>query len=169
MPTFFIAMTLPFEIESRLEEIRHAVQNAGAELVQISYRRTGSRGILTFIVDKPGGVTLDDCVTVNQGLGRYFDTLSEGGEALFQNAYLLEVNSPGLDRPLRSEQDFEKAVGERVTLVARTDVPGRTENCAGRVQAVTPGHVEIDCDGAGIRSFELDRLVRASREIKFKH
>lgn len=162
---------LPFEIEKRMDEIRGEIAHMGAELVDISLHRTGSRSVLTVIVDKDGGVTLDDCVAINQRLGRYFDGLESAGGSggVFGGAYFLEVNSPGLDRPLRTERDFERVVGERVRL-HHPDERGIVQTYIGRVLSVQNGTVELKDEkkNAPIRFFSVGQIVKAVREIGFK-
>ena len=61
-------MSLPFEIENRREEIIAEVEKLGADLLEIHFRSAAGRSVITLIVDKPGGVTLADCVRINQRL-----------------------------------------------------------------------------------------------------
>ena len=66
MPTFFISMTLlPFEIETRREEIRLEIEKLGAELIDLAVRRSGGRSALVITADKTGGIGLDDCARIN--------------------------------------------------------------------------------------------------------
>jgi len=87
------------------------VEEFGLELVDIEYRREGSDWFLRLFIDKPGGVTLDDCAD----LSREIDPLLEV-EGVITHAYRLEVSSPGLDRPLRKPADFERFLGEWVKV-----------------------------------------------------
>ena len=83
----------------------------GAELVEMSCHRHGGQGIIRLLVDKVGGVTIQECATLNQLIGKALD--ASGG---LTASYTLEVSSPGLDRPLSSRRDFERALGEDVEL-----------------------------------------------------
>ncbi|OGW90731.1 MAG: hypothetical protein A3D28_04130 [Omnitrophica bacterium RIFCSPHIGHO2_02_FULL_63_14] len=145
---------LPFEIENRLPEIRTEIERQGAELVEASFRGAGAHGVLTFIVDKPGGITLDECAAINRALGGMLDCSS----------YLLEVNSPGLDRPLKTDRDFERAMGETLSVTYR-DPEGRVRTVTGEVTAFTNRTAEI-LGAAGSVVVGLDQVVRAVRKIE---
>jgi ribosome maturation factor RimP len=111
---------LPFEIEKRMDEFRLEIGKLGAELIDIHVRRGGSRSTLVITADKAGGITMDDCAKINSHLGHYLDEFpGEGG--FFASAYYLEVNSPGLDRPLRSEIDFLRVKGREVRIAYKAD------------------------------------------------
>lgn len=153
---------LPFEIENRLLEIRAEIERRGAELIEASFRRNGPRGVLTFIVDKPGGITLDECAALNRALGETLDRLNEGD--FIQGSYLLEVNSPGLDRPLKTDRDFERALGETLEATYR-DAEGRVRTVTGKLTAFTNRTAEILGD-AGPVYVGLDQLVKAVRKIE---
>ena len=111
---------LPLEIENRREAIKSEIEKLGAELVDISFRRSSGRSALVITADKPSGITLDDCARINRALSEYFDALSNEGRFL-STPYYLEVNSPGLDRPLKTENDFRGVTGHRVRVAFTND------------------------------------------------
>ncbi|MBI3324689.1 MAG: ribosome maturation factor RimP [Candidatus Omnitrophica bacterium] len=81
------------------------------ELVELNMRRHSGQVLLRFLVDRVGGVTVQDCAILNQRIGQSLDlagTIAEG--------YTLEVSSPGLDRPLATKRDFERALGEEIEV-----------------------------------------------------
>ena len=120
-------MSLPFEIEKRSEEIRQEIEKLGAELIDIRLWHGGSRNTLVIAADKAGGITLDDCAKINNRLSHYLDEFPGDG-GFFNSSYTLEVNSPGLDRTLKTEKDLIRAKG-RVVRVAY-----KAENGAGLVR-----------------------------------
>ena len=162
---------LPFEIEQKRLGISSVVEGCGAELLEIQFRRSSARSILTFIVDKIGGITLAECVEINHELGRRFDEWSdgEGGGAEFLNgSYYLEVNSPGLDRPLVTERDFTRAVGRIVRISFKNDL-GQMLQRVGVILGVEQGVLQLKV----LKSEERLRLPlvsveRAVHEIQFK-
>lgn len=165
-------MSLPFEIEKKRGEIEREVESEGAELVEIQFRHTGGRSVIALIVDKRGGVTLDECVRINQRVSRWLDDLSvlyEGETGDFiRGAYLLEVSSPGLDRPLKTEKDFKRAEGQTVKLTWR-QADGRVVTAVGQVGAAGEGRVSIRfSDSIGTMDVPLESIVKAVREIRFK-
>jgi ribosome maturation factor RimP len=166
---------LPIEIEQLRESIRGQIAVLGAELLDINFRRSGSRCFLTFIVDRKGGITLDECAEINARLGDYFDKLAdESPEAsndksgFISGSYMLEVNSPGLDRPLRSENDFTRALGDRIRMVYR-DAEGKNRDYTGEAKSVNEGRVSlIDSRSGKTLDVSLSSIVKAVREISFK-
>ena len=150
---------LPLEIENKKEEIRKEIERSGAELVDLGFRKTKGRSVVTIIADKAGGITLDECAAINHALSSLFDALIEG-------SYFLEVNSPGLDRPIKSEKEFMKAVGETVRVIFKTQT-GATAVQVGRILSVKDERVEIQlAKGGSTLDLAVGSIVRAVREIK---
>ncbi|MCD7955815.1 MAG: ribosome maturation factor RimP [Lachnospiraceae bacterium] len=81
------------------------------ELVDVEYVKEGSSWYLRAYIDKPGGITIDDCELVSRALS---DLLDEND--FIEDAYILEVSSPGLGRPLKKDKDFARSLGERVDI-----------------------------------------------------
>jgi ribosome maturation factor RimP len=87
------------------------VEEKGFELVDVEYVKEGGNWYLRAYIDKPGGITVDDCEVVSRLLS---DKLDE--EDFIDEAYILEVSSPGLGRPLKKEKDFARSIGQEVEL-----------------------------------------------------
>ena len=94
----------------------------GLVLVDLDWSRQGRRWVLRFAVDKPGGVGIDDCQRFSREVGDVLDVTG-----LLQEAYDLEVSSPGLDRELRTDRELRWAVGKVVRGFLREPREGRTE------------------------------------------
>ena len=156
---------LPLEIETRMEAIRSEVEQGGLELIDVQYRRAGNRSVLTFIVDKTGGVTLDDCAEINRRLGHYLDRETETASAagFLQGSYFLEVNSPGLDRPLRTPKDFERAKGGAVRVAWKTDA-GAGLVALGRLSGVDSEGIEVEDKQGRTTRISFDAVTKASRD-----
>ncbi len=88
----------------------------GMELVHVECRSEAQGSVLRLYIDKPGGVTLDDCMFISRQIGDLLDVHTED-----QNAYLLEVSSPGTDRPLGKPEDYDRFCGQQAQI--RTTVP----------------------------------------------
>ena len=164
-------MSIPVEIEKRLAELEAQIARSGAELVEILYRRSGQRSVLTFLVDKKGGITLEECAEVNRRLGAYFDQLAEIGplEAGFlQGSYFLEVNSPGLDRPLKTPKDFQRVLGETLRVQTR-DERGTVHTLIGRLTGLTELGIEIENGPGAAHSLGFDGIFRATRDVSLKN
>jgi len=98
-------------LERILSLVSPVLQSMSFELVELEYKPEGRNWIVRLFIDKPGGITLDDCVDVSREVGALLEV-----EDVIQSSYRLEVSSPGLDRPLKKAQDFERFRGERVKI-----------------------------------------------------
>jgi len=133
--------------------------NEGMELVDIEYRRESKGWILRLILDKEGGVTLDDCTRVSQEVGRNLDV-----EDFIQTPYTLEVSSPGLTRPLKTEKDFMKYCNRLIKLKTVDPVENRRQ-FKGKLLAVSEGRIEIKGEG-GVFQIPLSNVAKANLEIE---
>ena len=163
-------MTLPVEIQARMDEIRTEIEGAGAELIDLLFRKADQRSILTFLVDKTGGITLEECAKLNQRLGAFFDRVAETGQtdgAFFQGRYLLEVSSPGLDRPLRTQKDFGRAVNEMMRVTCQNGAASHGP-VVGKLSAVTELGIELEGKDGVRRTIPFGDIAKAVREIGWK-
>lgn len=94
--------------EALLEPI---IEGLGFELVDVEYVKEGGTWYLRAYIDKPGGITVDDCEAVSR---RFSDILDE--KDYIEDSYVFEVSSPGLGRPLKKEKDFKRSLGEEVEI-----------------------------------------------------
>ena len=98
--------------EQKTEEILLPItEEYGFELVDVEYVKEGSTWYLRAYIDKPGGIDINDCEKVSRRLS---DLLDE--KDYIEDAYILEVSSPGLGRPLKKEKDFKRSMGEQVEI-----------------------------------------------------
>ena len=117
------------------------VKKYGFELVDVEYVKEGGNFYLRAYVDKPGGITVEDCETVSR---EFSDKLDEAD--FIDEAYIMEVSSPGLGRPLKKEKDFKRSMGEEVEI--RTYRPiNREKEFYGILTAYDENSVTIDCEG----------------------
>jgi len=127
-------------------------RSLGLELVDVDYLREGPSWILRIFIDKPGGVTLDDCTALAHALGPALDV-----EELIGTAYFLEVSSPGLERTLKKPKDFERFAGKpvKVKTYAPLASPGNAtvgqRNFQGILVGLKGDQVEIEADGKPVR------------------
>jgi ribosome maturation factor RimP len=101
------------EISQLIEPI---LDEMDVELVDIEYLSYHGRWIVRIYVDKEGGITVDDCARVSREIDEIIDV-----KDVIPHAYVLEVSSPGLNRPLKKDKDFQRAVGKKIK--ARISVP----------------------------------------------
>ena len=105
-------MTKREEYEEKTEAlIQPIIDQHQFELVDVEYVKEGGTWYLRAYIDKPGGITVDDCEVVNRTLS---DLLDE--KDFIEESYILEVSSPGLGRPLKKEKDFKRSLGEEIEI-----------------------------------------------------
>src|ERR1041384_8597984 len=107
-------------IEKVREIAERVAASSGLEIVEIDLRGGGKARMLRIVIDKPSGVTHEDCANLSREVGTILDV----EDAVPGGSYTLEVSSPGLDRPLLRPADFERFVGSRVKLMTRQPVNG---------------------------------------------
>ena len=136
-------------------------EDMGLELVDTVYTNVQGRWILKVFIDKPDGVTIDDCGAFSRELSTALDV-----DDTIPGRYSLEVSSPGLDRPLKKQKDFKRFVGKKVRL--RTKEPiGESRNFNATLAGVDEGGVLME-DAEG-RRFEVDysNIEKANLVIEF--
>ena len=129
--------------------IETTVNGMGYELVD--FERSG-RGVLRVFIDKPEGISVEDCQVVSNQLTRLFLVES-------MDYVRLEVSSPGLDRVLKKEADFVRFAGEKVQIRLRIPLAGR-KNFVGIVGVVSNSVLQLDVDGNPV-AIELSNVDRA--------
>jgi len=147
---------------ARLSELlRPAVAATGYDLEDLTVSAAGKRSVIRVVVDRDGGVGLDEVADVSRALGASLDALDEAEPGLLGPSYVLEVSSPGVDRPLTAARHWRRNV---TRLVLATLVDGST--LTGRVVSVDDEVVVLDVDGAE-RSLPHADLVRGAVQIEF--
>lgn len=135
------------------------IEDLGLELVDIEYRREGKGWVLRIFIDKEGGITVDDCTGVSHQVGDLIDI-----DDLIPNAYCLEVSSPGLDRPLKKEQDFIKYKERQIQLNTFAPIDTR-RNFKGTIKDFREGVLFLDAQGIHFE-IPLDNIAKAKLEIE---
>jgi len=159
--------------ESTLDKVHRLIapvlQDMAVELVDLEFKREGRDWFLRLFIDKEGGVTLDDCADVS----REIDALLEV-EEMVDTAYRLEVSSPGLDRPLKKPEDYERFKGRQVKVKTfeKLDPDDRghsRKTFVGELLGLEAGKVRIlqlDKKG-GVVEIPLDGIAKANLEFDF--
>jgi ribosome maturation factor RimP len=138
--------------EEILDKVRKVAEplaaQEGLELVDVELGGPGGRQTLRLFIDKAEGVSLDDCTSLSRAVSAALDV-----EDPIDGAYDLEVSSPGLDRPLRTPEHFQKYAGERVkvkTYAPISDTDNR-KTFVGKLVGFEDGFVLVDVDGKVFR------------------
>jgi ribosome maturation factor RimP len=130
------------------------------ELVEIEYKKEGADWYLRVYIDKEGGITIDDCQAVSEELS---DLLDEADP--IEHSYIFEVSSPGIDRPLKTDRDYEKNCGKAVEVKLFSPLNGK-KVVEGILKGHTPDTVEIETEGKAIR-LEKNSIALIRPVIKF--
>ena len=127
-------------VDERLREIAERVAaTSGLEVVEVELRGGGKSRMLRVFLDKPEGVTHEDCANFS----REFGTIVDIDDVVPGGAYTLEVSSPGLDRKLSRPRDFERFTGSRVKLMTKEPVAGN-RHFEGKLEGFQDGRLTLD-------------------------
>jgi ribosome maturation factor RimP len=153
-------------IEQRTWDIAGPIIAAeGFELIEVEYLRDMGNWVLRLYIDKPGGgIGLEEC----QAASKAVDTALDVADFIPQE-YSLEVSSPGLARPLRKPQHFERVVGQ--TIKVKTFGPlfePPRKNFTGKLSNVTPDGVTVDVEGAGPFTIAFKDIAKANLELNIQ-
>ena len=116
--------------------------SSGVEVVEVELRGGGKARMLRIVIDKPAGVTHEDCANLSREVGTILDV-----EDAISGAYTLEVSSPGLDRKLIRPADYERFTGSRVKLTTQQPVNGN-RHFEGRLESFKQGRLTLDLSAA---------------------
>lgn len=136
------------------------VEDFGCELVELQFRREAPGWVLRLVIDNENGVGIDDCARISREVAHLLEV-----EDLIEHAYSLEVSSPGLDRPLKSEKDFVRCKGKKAKVVVREPIDGQNQ-CIGLIEDVTRESVTLRT-GHGTIEIPFTRMKKARLVIEF--
>ena len=140
----------------------------GLDIFDVQFRREAGGMVVRVQIDRPGpaaraeeSVSVEDCARVSRDLSAILDV-----EDVVPTAYILEVSSPGLDRPLRRTDDYRRFAGRRAKLVMRESVDGQ-RFFKGRLGGVEDNDVLIDADDGRRHRVPVGVITRAHLEVEF--
>jgi ribosome maturation factor RimP len=154
-----------------LERVREmAVRVAGTyglEIFDVEIKRESGQRVLRVILDRPGpaskpeeSVSIEDCARVAEELGTMLDV-----EDVMPGEYTFEVSSPGLDRPLRHEDDYRRFAGRWAKIVMKQPVERQTA-FAGRIKGVEGADVLFESEGKKLKRLPLNLISRARLDLE---
>ena len=162
-------MSRDADVVQRVRTVAERVAGSfGLEIFDIQFRREPSGLVLRVQVDRPGpsatadqSVSVEQCAHVSRDVSAILDV-----EDIVPGAYVLEVSSPGLDRPLRGEDDYRRFVGRRAKIVVRERVDGQSF-LKGRLEGVNGGHVVVLGDDGRHYQVPFESIRRSNLEVEF--
>jgi ribosome maturation factor RimP len=150
--------------ETLLQEVREVIepilQSQGFELVDLEYQRESRGWVLRIYLDRERGITLDDCAGVSHEVGAVLEV-----KDVIPNAYVLEVSSPGLTRPLKKPEDFNRFQNRLVKIKLYKPLDGR-RNFKGMLLGLEGETVRVEVDQQ-LFEIPLQSIAKANLEIDF--
>lgn len=137
------------------------VAENGLELVDLEFVKEGVNWYLRVYIDKDGGVSIDDCELVSRALEEKLDAADP-----IEQAYILEVSSPGLDRPLKKETDFQKFQGEIIDVKLYKPLNG-SKQYQGKLLGLENGVLSIKEENGNIVAFEYKETASVRLAVIF--
>jgi ribosome maturation factor RimP len=147
-------------IDKIKETIEPILQEEQVELVEVIFRREDGRQVLRLLVNKDKGIQLSDCIKLNEKIGRVLDE-----NDIMQESYVIEVDSPGIDRPFKAKRDYERAIGRLVRVTLNERISDKKEYIA-RLEEVSDAGVKIDVEKKGLIEIPFEKIVRAREEVE---
>lgn len=147
-----------------LELAAQTAEDEGFELVSVAVQPGGRRALVRVVIDKEGGVRISDCERMSRALEALLDV-----EDPIKRPYTLEVSSPGLDRPLETQKDFQRHLGKLARVVTTDTIEGATF-FIGRIVDVGDTWIRLQIEKKGQKRdifIPLETISRARLEIEF--
>ena len=150
------------QYEKQTEELLEPIVTGfGFELVDVDYVKEAGTWYLRAYIDKPGGITVDDCEAVSR---KFSDVLDE--KDYIEDTYIFEVSSPGLGRPLKKDKDFQRSLGEEVEI--RTYRPiDRQKEFVGELKAYDKESVTIVYEDDTEQTFQRQEIALIRLALDF--
>ncbi|MFC1889243.1 ribosome maturation factor RimP [Thermodesulfobacteriota bacterium] len=144
-------------ITASIKELADPVAaDEGAEIVAVELLTQHGQWVLRISIEKDGGVTIDDCAAVSRQVARLLEVRDP-----IPNGYVLEVSSPGLNRPLTSEEDYRRFKGEKARIRLHNPIDGR-RNFRGRIGEVEAGCVDLVDDKGKHAKIPIESVQKAN-------
>ena len=137
------------------------LSEAGIELVDLTYRRETGGMTLRFTVDKAGGITVGECGALNRKIAGILDETDP-----IDSPYMLEVQSPGLDRKLVKTSDFERTIGKDIFVVTYGPVENKRE-FTGKLKWVGEESIKIEIPSGGEVTIPRNMIAKAKLHFEF--
>jgi len=148
------------QVERLVEKlVAEIIRDTQLELIDVEYRKERDWYLRVFI-DKPGGIEIEDCQSVSEQLADRLDKLDP-----LKESYILEVSSPGLDRPLKYEKDFVRHIGEQVEVHTFAPIDGQ-KMIVGTLLGAGDGDIKLEIKGATV-SIPRDKASLIRLHIDF--
>jgi ribosome maturation factor RimP len=156
-------MTDELRITQRIKVMAERILSGrDMELVDVQYRREGKKWILRLYIDRENGITIEDCASVSREISHHLDV-----EDLIHHRYMLEVSSPGINRPLVRENDYLKYRNSKIKLRTNDPIEGR-KNFTGILSDFSNGMITLATDDKKTYHILLENVASARLDVDIK-
>lgn len=145
------------EVSKTIEPI---LRSQGLELIDVEYNREAQGWVLRIYLDREGGITVEDCAEASRELGAILEVRD-----LIPNRYVLEVSSPGVTRPLKRPEDFNKYQNRSVKIKLFMPLEGR-RNFKGKLLGLKEDKVSVESERR-IYEIPIQNIAKANLEVDF--
>ncbi len=149
-------------VDGLIKLIAPLMAQENLELVDLTYQKGPGGWTVALYIDKPGGVTLDDCALWNNKVGEILDQTD-----LIPHTYSLEVSSPGIDRPLKKLADYQRFLGERVNVKLYSALNGQ-KNFHGNLKEATEESIVLVTDEKKEVVLPLQQVAKSKLDPKIE-
>lgn len=142
------------------ELVTPIAENMGYEIVEVEYAKKYNGMNLTIFITKEGGINIEDCEAFSRAIDNPLEVLNPTND----ESYILNVSSPGLDRPLKNEKDYKRNLGKEIELKFYAQINGK-KSVEGVLNSYTQSSITIDVDGT-LNTYELNKISQILPIIK---
>ncbi len=142
--------------------VEPVVENEGLELVDLEYKKEGKRWMLRVFIDGPEGISHDECVRVTRALEPVLEE-----EDPIPHGFILEVSSPGLDRPLKRDRDFERAKGKKVEIKTFAPLLDKKKTLRGTLLGFADKDLRLELEDGSTINIPRDQVAKARLHFEF--
>ncbi len=143
-----------------VELLTPVVEQEKYEFVDLQYKKEGKRWVIRLFIDKPGGIGVEDCSKTSQKVSFLLDN-----ETWLPQGYVLEVSSPGIDRPLHSEKDYLNSVGSKIKVKLYESINNQ-KRFIGKLLEVKEDKIVLELENSVKQEIEIIKISYAARVVE---
>ena len=146
------------------EMIAPVVEATGYELTDLTFEKGGKDWYLVLYIDSAAGISLDDCENVSRKVSEFLDEKDP-----IEQSYILEVSSPGVDRPLKKDRHFQQCIDQKIAIHLFAPLNGK-KDFQGLLKAYSPETLSLEIETGEVLELEMSKIAKANRvdELNFK-
>ncbi len=148
-------------IKAIKEHCEPVIEEIGYDLIDLEFVKENGSNFLRFFIGKPQGISIDDCQKVSEIVGDILDELDP-----IEESYYLEVSSPGLDRPLKTDKDLKRNIGKDIEMNLYKNIDGK-KKYIGELVGFNESHIRIKEEAQVEKEIDRDAISNIKLAVKF--